>query len=71
MNKPDPQQVVALRGGGRPHYEIAQLAERWHCSPQTIRQNWRKWGLHGMRFGRRMLFSADDVEAVERRRAGE
>lgn len=58
------------REGGRPHLDIAQLSERWHCAPQTIRANWRKWGLHGMKFGKRLLFTAEDVAAVERKRGG-
>jgi len=32
-----------------------------------VRLNWRKWGLRGMRFGKRLIFTLEDVEAAEKR----
>lgn len=48
---------------------VAMLCERWHCSPNTVRHNWRKWKLNGTKFGKRLLFTFESVEAAERRRA--
>ena len=29
----------------------------------TVRRNWRKWGLHGVRIGRRIMFRERDIAA--------
>lgn len=49
---------------------VQQLCERWACHPQTVRNHWRRWKLNGTKFGKRLLFTLESVEAEERRRAG-
>lgn len=48
--------------------EVPQLAERWHCEPNTIISRWRSWGLKGTRFGKRLIFPLWSVKEVEARR---
>ena len=59
----------ADEGVGVSHFTVEELAVRWKCKPQTIRQNRRQWGLKPFRFGKRLLFTAANVEAVECQRA--
>lgn len=50
--------------------DVNDVAERFHCSPWTVRRNWRRWGLKGTRFGKGYVFSIESVEKVERERFG-
>ena len=56
-------------GGEVPHLTVEDVARRWKCQPQTVRQRRQQWGLKPFRFGKRLLFTVASVEAVERRRA--
>jgi hypothetical protein len=67
----------AKRPNLEPHRDVAdedvflavpQLAERWHCEPNTIVTNWRRWGLKGTKFGKRLIFPLWSIKEVERRR---
>lgn len=60
-----------IQGSGRSSsfYTVEQLAARWHCTPQTVRSNWRRWGLRGARFGKRLIFDNETVREAERRQA--
>lgn len=44
------------------------IAERWHCEPETVLRSRNKWGLKGFRFGRKMLFTPESVAEAERLR---
>lgn len=48
--------------------EVPQLAQRWHCEPNTIITKWRKWGLKGTKFGKRLIFPLWSIKEIERRR---
>lgn len=56
--------------GSSQNLTVPDLAERWQCAEDTVRANWRRWGLKPMRFGKRMLFPIEQVEEVERRMQG-
>lgn len=61
--------IHSAQNGGKTFYTVEELAARWHCTPQTVRGNWRRWGLRGARFGKRLIFSNETVLEVERRQA--
>jgi hypothetical protein len=64
------EQRYQVQGGGKRFYTVEELAERWHCEPQTVRSNWRKWGLRGAKFGKKLIFDDATVRETERRRIG-
>jgi hypothetical protein len=52
---------------GRPHLTVPELAERWSCTPKTIRRNFRTWGLRPLNITGAHLFPLTQVESLEER----
>ena len=45
-----------------------QLAERWHCKPDTITRTYRKLGLRKVPLNGRWLVSLEQVQEIERKK---
>ena len=45
-----------------------QLAERWHCTPQTVSRTYKKLGLYPTHVAGRGIFALGEIERVERER---
>jgi len=50
---------------GRPHLTCEELAERWSCTPKTVRRNFRAWGLRPINITGMHLFPLAQVETLE------
>ena len=48
-------------------YTIAQLAQRWQCSPDAIYDMVRRGGIESFRVGKAIRFSAEAVAEYEKR----
>lgn len=50
----------------RPHLFTEELAERWGVNTTTISRIYAKLGLKPIRVGKRLLWSLEQIEAVEK-----
>ena len=47
-----------------------QLAERWHMSPRSLTENYRKLGIKKIELNGRWLCALSNVEEIERKKIG-
>jgi hypothetical protein len=50
-------------GGSNKLVSAQELADRFDVPVATIRHEWRKWGLNGIKIGRHLRFRERDVES--------
>lgn len=48
-------------------FSVEELAQRWRCSEQQVRQKRSGWGLKAFRVGKRLLVPEEEVASLERR----
>jgi len=46
-------------------FDVAQLAQRWHAHPETIRRQIRRGEINTVLIGRRYLIASTEVHQIE------
>lgn len=56
-----PNETPAIKA----YFDIFELAQRWHQTPETVRRRIRRGELKATRIGRQLLISNGEVERTE------